>query len=1069
MPDGRLATTVRRLHTLIRAEQASELTDGQLLERFALRRDEDAFALLVRRHGPMVLGVCRRLLGHEQDAEDAFQATFLVLARRAPSVRLHAALGSWLYRVAVRVVHSARRRAELPGAPELAAARGADADPAREAAWRELRPVLDEEVRRLPEKYRAPVVLCYLRGKTHEAAAAELGWPRGTVAGRLARARDLLRRRLTRRGVTMAAGALATALSAGAAAAVPEGLARGTAAAACRFAAGPAEATVSLHAAELARGVLHAMFLTRLKLAGVVLLLLALIAGVGASALGGAGGKPAGAKQKPELIGKPGQLPAAQKQPAPVTKNGLAIAVLPLKQVFAAGEAPAVEVTLKNVADKALTLHHDPSWAYPSRRFVLEEVKTGRARTCGLFFPNDPVLSDKKLSPGESLTTKQDLTHLFEVPPANEPLREPLRLGPGKYRLRATLRLHANPRGAGVYWSGELTSGWAEFEVAPPPEEQDAPPAKQLPRTDHEAIQGTWRVVDAELEGRVASDGLLASQTRWVISDKEIALQDRTGDRGKWSYQLDPGKSPKAIDLKIAGGPGTGTVLPALYHLAGDRLKVCICGTDHVRPEALATRPGKPGLVMYTLKREPQSRAEKAAGKEDQPGKAQEYLSVSLMTPSGWHLRIHTDGSGNFGYGSSGGDFAPLTAGSYDFSRVVEELKKRTQPKGNIRDSYTVWLHRRGTTSTVAVYTTDVEYVAGLFATARARSARALGGRMAGLWSQYPPTPRSAGAWRVRSTSLHLPGPPFAVALAPDGKLAATGARPRLWDTATGKEVAVLIPLKRLPLGGPRPIPPPGFPPPPEHVPVRAVAFSPDGTLLATGGQDGTVKFWEVEKRAERATPKPAAGPAAQTAGAVLALAFHPDGRVLAVAAGKTVRLWDVATGKELAVCSGHALAVGSVAFSPDGKTLATASADRSVRLWDAATGKELHRFERHSDWVNAVAFSPGGKRLASVGKDRTVQLWDLERRELVCTLRGHTGEVRAAVFTPDGKYLLTGGDDRTARVWDVTREGPLDVLGHTASVRSLALSRDGGLLAVAGADNVVKLWEAHRPGQAKE
>jgi RNA polymerase sigma factor (sigma-70 family) len=921
MPDATLATTIRRLHTLVRADQAGALTDGQLLERFALRRDEDAFALLVRRHGPMVLGVCRRLLRHEQDAEDAFQATFLVLARRAPSVRCRAALGSWLYRVAVRAAHTARGRAEPPGAAAWAAACGADADPAGEAAWRELRPVLDEEVCRLPEKYRAPVVLCYLRGKTHEAAAAELGWPRGTVAGRLARARDLLRRRLTRRGVTLSAGALATALSGGASAAVPEGLARGTAAAAGRFAAVSEGAALSAHAAELARGVLHAMFLTRLKLVGVVLLLLTCFAGLGSFALGRTDAAP----EEPQPPAKAEPLPAP-KAPAPVTRDGLALTLRPLKAVFPAGEAPAVEVTLKNVADKALTLHHDPSWAYPSRRFVLEEVETGRQRTCGLFFPNDPVLTDKKLSPGESLTTKQDLSHLFEVPPKNQPLRDPLRLGPGKYRLRATVRLHANPRGAGGYWSGELTSAWAEFEVASPPDKETVPPPKE----------------------------------------------------------------------------------------------------------------------------------EKPAGKEGPSGKALEYLSVSLMTPSGWHLQILTDGSGRVGYGSGGPDFAPLPAGTFDFARVVEELKKRTQAKGNIRDSYTVALNRRGTTRTVAVYTTDAEYVAGLFATARAR-ARGFADRLGALWSQRPPTPRNTGAWRPRPVTLRPPGPTSVVALAPDGKLAATGARPRLWDTATGKELAVLIPLKR-------PAPPPGFPP--EHIPVRAVAFRPDGTLLATGGQDGTVKLWEVAKRAERATLKPAAAPAA---GPVLALAFRPDGQVLAAAAGPAVRLWDVATGKELAACSGHTGPVGGAAFSPDGKTLATASADRSVRLWDAATGKELHRFEKHGDWVYAVAFAPDGKRLASAGNDRTVLLWDVERRALVGTLRGHAGSVRAAVFTPDGKSLLTGGDDRTVRVWDVARAEPLDVLGHAAPVRSLALSQDGGLLAVAGADNLVKLWEAHRPGQAKE
>jgi RNA polymerase sigma factor (sigma-70 family) len=192
---------------------AAQPTDGQLLQRFAAKQDEAAFAILVRRHGTMVLGVCRRVLDNEHDAEDAFQATFLVLARQAQSIRKLESVGSWLYGVAYRISLRARSDAARRRALEEQARTMPEQDPFVEAAWRELRPVLDEEVDRLPAKYRAPIILCYLEGKTNTEAARELGWTKGTVSGRLARARELLRTRLARRGVTVAPALLLLLLS----------------------------------------------------------------------------------------------------------------------------------------------------------------------------------------------------------------------------------------------------------------------------------------------------------------------------------------------------------------------------------------------------------------------------------------------------------------------------------------------------------------------------------------------------------------------------------------------------------------------------------------------------------------------------------------------------------------------------------------------------------------------------------------------------------------------------------------------------------------------------------------
>jgi RNA polymerase sigma factor (sigma-70 family) len=203
--------------------EADEFSDENLLERFLSgegSESQEAFGALVERHGPMVLGICRHILGQHQDAEDAFQATFLVLAQKGSSIRNRRVLAGWLHEVAHRIAVKARtslvkrRTLERQGlAMSPAASQPNDQD--RTAAWNELRPILHSEVERLPERYRIPVILSYLEGKTNEEVAALLRWPVGTVKGRLSRARDLLRSRLVRRGLTLSASFLMTALSQG--------------------------------------------------------------------------------------------------------------------------------------------------------------------------------------------------------------------------------------------------------------------------------------------------------------------------------------------------------------------------------------------------------------------------------------------------------------------------------------------------------------------------------------------------------------------------------------------------------------------------------------------------------------------------------------------------------------------------------------------------------------------------------------------------------------------------------------------------------------------------------------
>src|SRR5262249_1700292 len=209
-----LAAVLRRLRHLVGGCEAQADSDGQLLERFAAAHDQAAFGELMRRHGPLVLSVCRRLLHDSNDVDDAFQATFVVLVRRAAGVRKEGSLASWLYGVAYRVAFKARSRsAERPRPGQQAEDMALpnlfpDWQTSSEAlaSGRELRAVLDDEVNRLPEKYRAPLILCYLEGKTNEQAAGELGWPSGSMSTRLTKARDLLRQRLSGRGVSLPAG-----------------------------------------------------------------------------------------------------------------------------------------------------------------------------------------------------------------------------------------------------------------------------------------------------------------------------------------------------------------------------------------------------------------------------------------------------------------------------------------------------------------------------------------------------------------------------------------------------------------------------------------------------------------------------------------------------------------------------------------------------------------------------------------------------------------------------------------------------------------------------------------------
>jgi RNA polymerase sigma factor (sigma-70 family) len=301
MATGQPNTVLQFIRKMATTEHGRGLADAELLDRFMNGDDDAAFASLVHRHGPMVLGICRRILMNEEDAEDAFQATFLTLSRNAKSIRAQESVGGWLYSVAYRIAHKARIEAARRRKHEGSATLGQMSDPLAQLTVREAHEVLDRELAQLPDKLRVPLVLCYLEGLTRDEAARQLGWSPTMLKTRLEQARERLRKRLQSRGLAFSGALVASLFYEGTAwAAVPSTLLEST----LKIAApGATELVVPAQVAALTEGVMKTMFLTNLKIATAVLVLVAVVA-TGASIA-----------RLPVLAAEPPQPPKAE-QPA---------------------------------------------------------------------------------------------------------------------------------------------------------------------------------------------------------------------------------------------------------------------------------------------------------------------------------------------------------------------------------------------------------------------------------------------------------------------------------------------------------------------------------------------------------------------------------------------------------------------------------------------------------------------------------------------------------------------------------------------------------------------------------
>jgi RNA polymerase sigma factor (sigma-70 family) len=357
MANGRLRNVVRQIRKLA-ARETARPPDRDLLARFVHHHDEAAFAALVQRHAAMVFGVCRRILRHSHDAEDAAQATFLVLARRSGSIAKRGSVGSWLHTVAYRAARRLKADLVRQASRERSLSDVPGTDTTQEATWREVQLVLDEELDRLPEKYRAPLVLCFLEGMTQDEAARQLGWSPGVLRGRVDRGRERLRAQLVRRGVALSAALFGTALADCAlAGTIAPAFMDSTVRAAALVAAGQAASpgAISAQVAALAEEVSRTMFTFKLRTAVLALLIVGVLSGVfGFHSLGGQRND-----DKPANPNPPSRDDAAKKsKPAEVAD---AVQVIPRLEDIGETVEPRDTITIRQGLTRLVVLKEKPS------------------------------------------------------------------------------------------------------------------------------------------------------------------------------------------------------------------------------------------------------------------------------------------------------------------------------------------------------------------------------------------------------------------------------------------------------------------------------------------------------------------------------------------------------------------------------------------------------------------------------------------------------------------------------------------------------------------------------------
>jgi RNA polymerase sigma factor (sigma-70 family) len=959
---------LRSLHNAARGE----LSDRELLRQYVANHDEAAFTALLHRHAPLVWSVCRRLLDNEQDAEDAFQAVFLVLLRKATSLRVGPSLANWLHAVATRIALKSRVTILRRLHHEKRAVMSELSDPYAAVEGRDLRAVLDEELDRLPDKYRVPLVLCYLEGMSYTEAARQLGWRDGTLCGRLARARELLRKRLSRRGLTLSGAALAALTESAVAPAT-------TVAAAARmaavFALGEAAGSraVSSSVATLAQGVLQAMVVAKVKtVVALVAVFCVLACGGGLAA---------------HWYWTTKELPPEQTEAPPPAKN----AEQPLKEPLARSDRYGDPLPKGAIARLGtIRFRHD----HASLHLIPSFSRDGKVLATGF---NEIRLWDP--------ATGKLLREIRDDYGSTEPFFTP----DGRWVIG----------GRWLGWEASRQAGHDCFMVRL----WDAETGRQLHAvsTDGKALACT---PDGKQLVTVAKDGMISF---WDIATGKRTIQLRGGHKQQvtdLAFTADgKGLVTFCVDHRVCHWDLSNGHLKKSVELMVPRQVHCTCLSPDGLSLAVSPRGQGPVFLLDTTTGKERVQLQGALAQGgwglafSPDGKT---LATSQANSTSWSdptkVAFWDSGTGkllrHFTMPSRAALYLCFTPDGRTLVAAGE------QPRLHLWDVATGkqvhnWPGHEGGISALDFTPDGTALVSGgdegsvrLWDAKTGKHLRQLQGHRWGI-TGVAVTPdgktiiscavdnfirlESPDGKESRSILLGRPGVVHALGISPDGKTVATfGSKSRvgtvyhIWDLATGKAI-----LERCD---------------PSTV-MSSRTFSPDTRLVA------------------RIVQGDADGPIATSGGGNVAL---PPGLTRAV-------VEDVVSGKEVAALELPKHTGNILRFSADSRSLLTSSFqnerreaagwhyDNTLHLWELASRK----VRKTITWSGrgrfiAAALAPNGRAVATAHDDQTIQLWDLATGKELLRRDGFFSPVRCLAFSSDSRLLASGHNDGTILVWDM-------------------------------------------------